>query len=134
MISGYTGISFPFRINAQGGVAMSTTSKYDVQHIDESIEQILLTNRYERPMEANFFSRVRTSLFEPDDETLQMVIKRQIVEAIRALDDRVTLTESDISLTSKSEEDGEYLYATVHYKVKKYQTYYEKTLNLGEIT
>ena len=85
-------------------------------------------------MEDGFSSKVITSLFEPNNETLKTVIKRQIVEAIRVLDKRVELKESGIELTVVTENDGsEFLYATVTYKVIKYQTYYETTVNLGEI-
>ena len=134
MQSGYTGISYPFRINAQGGVAMSSTNKYEVPHIDESIEQIVSTNPLERVMESGFCSKILTSLFEPNDETLHMVIKKQITDAIRALDKRVSLSESDISLSVKTDDEGiEFLYATITYKVIRYQTYYETTVNLGEL-
>ena len=132
--SGYTGISYPFRITAQGGVAMTTTSKYESTHIDESVKQILSTNPLERVMEPHFASKIITSLFEPNNETLQMVLKRQICEAIRNLDKRVTLNPSDIGFFIKTEEDAEYLYATITYKVIKYQTYYETTVNLGEVS
>lgn len=132
--SGFNGVSFPFRVTSQGGIAISTTNKYDSAHIEESIKQILTTHPLERPMEDGFSSKVITSLFEPNNETLKTVIKRQIVEAIRVLDKRVELKESGIELTVVTENDGsEFLYATVTYKVIKYQTYYETTVNLGEI-
>lgn len=131
--SGYRGISYPFRITAQGGVAMSTTSKYEATHIDESIRQIIETQPLERVMESHFSSKVITSIFEPNDETLQMVIKKQICDAIRNLEKRVSLNPSDILLDIKTTDDGEFLYATITYKVIKYQTYYETTVNLGEV-
>ena len=49
--SGYTGISYPFRINNRGGCAMSTTDTNTPTHIAESIQQILNTDFLERPME-----------------------------------------------------------------------------------
>ena len=42
--SGFTGISYPFRISNRGGVVMSTTSRHDPSHISESIQQIFNTN------------------------------------------------------------------------------------------
>lgn len=131
--SGFKGISYPFRINNQGGVMMSTTNKLSVPHIEESIQQILSTNFLERVMESDFYSNIQTSLFEPNDESLQQVIKSQIVDAIERLEERVELTENDISFSVVTESDGEYLYATINFKVIKYQTWYTTTVKIGEV-
>lgn len=132
--SGFTGISYPFRISSQGGVTISTTSIHDVSHINESIQQILGTNHLERVMEAEIYSNVQTSLFEPNDVSLQQVIKSQICEAIRRLEKRVELEENDIQLTVETTQEGEFLFAEITYKVIKYQTYYTTKVKVGEIT
>ena len=132
--SGFTGISYPFRISSQGGVTISTTSLHDVSHINESIQQILGTNHLERVMEAEIYSNVQTSLFEPNDVSLQQVIKSQICEAIRRLEKRVELEEKDIQLTVETTQEGEFLFAEITYKVIKYQTYYTTKVKVGEIT
>ena len=132
--SGFTGISYPFRISSQGGVSISTTSLNDVSHINESIQQILGTNYLERVMEAEIYSNVQTSLFEPNDVSLQQVIKSQIVDAIRRLEERVELEENDIELTVETTQEGEFLFAEITYKVIKYQTYYTTKVKVGEIT
>ena len=132
--SGFTGISYPFRISSQGGVTISTTSLHDVSHINESIQQILGTNHLERVMEAEIYSDVQTSLFEPNDVSLQQVIKSQICEAIRRLEKRVELEENDIQLTVETTQEGEFLFAEITYKVIKYQTYYTTKVKVGEIT
>lgn len=132
--SGFTGISYPFRISSQGGVTISTTSLHDVSHINESIQQILGTNHLERVMEAEIYSNVQTSLFEPNDVSLQQVIKSQICEAIRRLEKRVELEENDIQLTVETTQEGEFLFAEITYKVIKYQTYYTTKVKVGEIT
>lgn len=131
--SGYTGISFPFRITKQGGVATSTTSRNDPSHIEESIQQILGTNFLERVMESEIYSSVQSSLFEPNDESLQQVIKTQIANSLERLEDRIELSSSDIELKVVTEELGEFLYAIVTYKIIKYQTYYSTTVKVGEI-
>ena len=130
---GYKGISFPFRISNQGGVIMSTTSENDVAHIEESIKQILGTNYLERVMEPEIYSSVSTSLFEPNDATLQQIIKNDIVEALSALDDRIEVEESGITFEIVSEDYTEVLYATITYKVIKYQTYFSTTVKVGEL-
>lgn len=96
MQSGFTGISYPFRINERGGVAMSTTSATDPSHIVEGIEQILRTNFLERPMEADQYSNVSTSLFEQDDKSLQQVLKTRIADDIERLEDRVECSADNI--------------------------------------
>ena len=126
---GYKGISFPFRINNQGGVAMSSTSYNNVKHIEESIQQILGTGFLERVMESDFYSNVHFSLFEPNDNSLQTVVKSQIVDALTNLEERIELTEDDIELYG---EDGE-LYVTLNYLVTKYQTWNETTVKVGEV-
>ena len=131
--SGYTGISFPFRISNQGGVVLSTTDVNDVPHIEESIHQILGTNFLERVMESEIYSSVQASIFEPNDVSLQQVIKTQILESLERLEERIELTDSDIELEVKTDGDVEFLYAIITYKVIKYQTYYSTTVKVGEI-
>lgn len=131
--SGYTGISYPFRITSQGGVAMSTTSSTDASHIEESIRQILGTNFLERTMESDIYSTVESSLFEPNDESLKRIIKSQITDDLRRLEERIRLSEEDIELYVSTEEDGEFLYATITYLVIKYQQYFTTTVKVGEV-
>ena len=131
--SGYKGISFPFRITQQGGVATSTTSRNDPSHIEESIRQILGTNFLERVMESEIYSSVQSSLFEPNDESLQQVIKAQIIDSLERLEERIEVDDSDIELEVVTEDSGEYLYATITYLIVKYQTYYSTTVKVGEI-
>lgn len=131
--SGYKGISFPFRITKQGGVATSTTSRNDQSHIEESIIQILGTNFLERVMESEIYSSVQSSLFEPNDESLQQVIKTQIIDSLERLEERIEVDDSGIELEVVTEDSGEYLYATITYLIVKYQTYYSTTVKVGEI-
>ena len=131
--SGYKGISYPFRVGGQGGITLSTTSKTDATHINESIQQILGTNYLERVMESEIYSSVQMALFEPNDETLKNVIKSQICSAIRRLEERVELEESNIQLVVETTEEGEFLFAEITYKVIKYQTYYTTTVKVGEV-
>ena len=131
--SGYTGISYPFRINSRGGCVMSTTGRNDPTHIAESIQQIFNTNYLERPMEADIYTSVTSLLFEPDDISLQQVLKSRIVSDLERLEKRVKCSEDDISFEVE-EEDGNYiLYANVSYKIVKYNTYYTSKLKVGEV-
>ena len=132
--SGFRGISYPFRINEQGGVTTSTTSYSNPTHIQESIQQIFGTNYLERPMEGGeIYTTVSLLLFEPNDISLQQVLKNRMVEDLERLEDRIECDEDDIEFVVEIEEDIEYLYATITYKVIKYDTYYTSKVKLGEV-
>lgn len=132
--SGFKGISFPFRVSSQGGIVTSTTSMTDPTHIAESIKQIFGTNFLERPMEADIYSTVDAILFEPNDVSLQQVLRARMVADLERLEQRIEVAEDDIEFFVESESSGEFLYATISYKIIKYQTYYTTTLKVGEVS
>lgn len=132
--SGYTGISYPFRISNRGGCVMSTTSSTDPTHIEESIQQIFNTEYLERPMESDVYTTVTSLLFEPNDETLQQVLKSRILDDIERLEERVECEdEDDIEFVVESDEGVEYLYVYITYKIIKYNTYYTSKVKVGEV-
>lgn len=132
--SGFTGISYPFRISNRGGVVMSTTSRTDPTHIAESIQQIFNTNFLERPMESEVYTTVTSLLFEPNDISLQQVLKSRIVNDIERLEERVRLDEDDIEFVVEADDKGvEYLFANITYKIIKYNAYYQSKVKVGEI-
>lgn len=133
--SGYTGISYPFRISNRGGVVMTTTSRTDPTHIAESIQQIFITNFLERPMEPDIYTSVTALLFEPNDTALQQVLKSRIVGDLERLETRVRCGEDDIEFEVEVDENGvEYLFASITYKIIKYNTYYTSKIKVGEIS
>lgn len=133
--SGFTGISYPFRVNGRGGCTMSTTSATDPTHIAESIRQIFGTNYLERPMEGmTVYSDVSPLLFEPNSVALQQVLKSRMVDALTRLEKRVECGESDIEFFIETEGDDEILYANITYKVILYQTYYTSKIRIGELS
>lgn len=132
--SGYKGISFPFRISPQGGVVMSTTGKGNPKHIIEGIKQLLQTDFLERPMEPEIGANLGSTLFEPNNETLQTVIKNRIIEAVEAYDDRVLVSEGDIEFfTEYQDEIRGYLFAEVNFYIVRYETYYSDIIKVGEL-
>lgn len=131
--SGFTGISYPFRVNNRGGVSMSTTSATDPTHIAESIRQIFNTSFLERPMESDIYTTVTSLLFEPNDEALQAVLKSRMVDDLERLEERVTCSEDDIEFTIEIEDDVEFLYANLTYTIIKYNTSYTSKVKVGEI-
>ena len=132
--SGFKGISYPFRISNRGGVVMSTTSKNDPTHIAESIQQIFNTNFLERPMEAEIYSSVTSLLFEPNDVALQQVLKSRIVSDLERLEERIECDEDSVEFEVETEDDVEYLYAYITYKIIKYNTYYTSKIKVGEVS
>lgn len=132
--SGFTGISYPFRVNSRGGVSMSTTSATDPSHIAESITQIFGTSYLERPMESDIYTTVTPMLFEVNDIALQQVLKNRMVNDLTRLEPRVSLTEEDIEFEVETEEGIVSLYATIHFKVILYNTTYTTKVRLGEIS
>ena len=91
----YTGISFPFRLNNQGQLVTSSVNTFSAGHLNESIEQILHTSFGERVMEDNMYSDINSSLFNPNDISLQSYLASKIVEALE-LDERIVVDESGI--------------------------------------
>lgn len=132
--SGFTGISYPFRVSNRGGCVMSTTSRTDPTHIAESIQQIFNTNFLERPMESEIYTSVTSLLFEPNDIALQQVLKTRIVDDLERLEERIECNEDGIEFEVETEDDVEYLYANITYKIIKYNTYYTSKIKVGEIS
>ena len=127
-MANYTGISFPFRVNSQGQIVMSSVDAISAKHLDESIEQILHTEFGERVMENEIYSDVVSLLFQPNDISLQSYISSRIVEALQ-LDERIVVDVNNISYEVKEN----YLYATIKYKAKYNDRQYETKVSLGEV-
>lgn len=132
--SGFTGISYPFRISNRGGCVMSTTSRTDSTHIAESIQQIFNTNFLERPMESEIYTSVTALLYEPNDIALQQVLKTRIVDDLERLEERIECNEEGIEFEVEVEDDVEYLYAYITYNIIKYNTYYTSKVKVGEVS
>lgn len=135
-VSGYTGISYPFRVTNRGGCAISTTSKTDPTHIQESIQQIINTHFLERPMEGGWvYSQVLTLLFEPNDESLQQVIRSYIIDDLERLEERIECEDDDVEFVVEVDDNGaEVLFVNITYKIIKYNTYYTSKIKVGEVT
>ena len=124
---GFTGISFPFRIGVKGGVATSTTSVSDVQHIIEAMTQILGTRPMERSMEYHFKSDIDTDIFEPNDVSTRTLIAYQVKEALRELEDRIKVNSVDVT------SDGSSIFAVITFTVLAYNTVQATTIKVGDL-
>ena len=114
---------------------MSTTDQYSAEHIVESVIQILGTKYTERPMEAEIFSDIDATIFEPNDEISQGILADQIVADLERLESRISLSSEDIELfTIETESGEECLYANITFLVDDYETYYEaNNVYIGEV-
>jgi uncharacterized protein len=118
MEKGFKGIAFPFRIGVKGGVATSTTSSTDFQHIKESIHQIILTYMGERIMEPGFGSEVLQALFEDFNTTTKNMIEFKLREAISRWEPRVSVLSLTVSQVQLPE--GNTFIVSVDFSVLKY--------------
>lgn len=125
---GFTGISFPFRIGVKGGVVTSTTSVSDAQHIIEAMEQILRTRPLERCMEYHFKSDIDSDIFEPNDASCRTLIAYQVEEALRELEDRISVDSVEVS------SEGSVVYATIHFTILAYNTVQVTTIKVGDLS
>lgn len=92
----YTGISFPFRLNAKGGVMTSSADINSVPHIVESIKQILGTHKLERCMEYHIYSDLDTFIFTPNDTSARMLLKYEIESALK-LETRIEVQQVNVT-------------------------------------
>lgn len=127
MKSGFSGLSFPFRVSGTGGIEMSTTNVSDISHITEAIEQILLTRPRERKMEYHFKSDLDTLLFEPNDESLKSLMVYHVEEALKELEDRIEVIDVDFI------SEGNVMYVLITFKVLVYDTVYTKKIKVGDV-
>jgi len=126
-VTGFTGISHPFRLNARGGIATSTTTSEDVAHINESIVQILNTKKLERSMEYHIYSELDEQVFEPNDMTTHSLIKYNVENALK-LEPRIEVR--DVQVIA----EDNFIYVDITYLVLLYQQYYNTgRIKVGEI-
>ena len=125
--TGFTGISFPFRIGVKGGVVMSTTGSRNVQHIVEAMHQILRTRHMERCMEYHFYSDIDSDIFEPNDSSTRTLLAYQIREALRNLEDRIKVNAVDVTSENNS------VMAVITFTDLKYNTNHIANVKVGDL-
>lgn len=94
----YKGISFPFRFNARGGVAVSSSFTAGAEHIQESVYQILSTEPGDRVLEPYFGCKLRDIIFEPIDITVISIIKDRVRRALLMWEKRIELDLNSIEV------------------------------------
>lgn len=88
------GWRFPFAITGRkGGTGTSPTvsESEGVEHIRQSIQQILGTPIGSRVVRRDFGSRLQSVVFEPNDPTIAVEVEHYVREAIERWEKRVVL-------------------------------------------
>lgn len=123
----YKGISYPFRVGKNGGIEMSEASISSVDHILESIVQILQTYRYERTMEMQVYSDTISDIYSPNNASTDTLLSSQISEALRRLEPRIQVTSIGIEQDSDSK-----IFANIAFNILEYSTSYVAKVQIGE--
>ncbi len=111
------GLGFPFQFERRsGGAQVSSATSTEHAHIQESIIQILGTSPGERFMRPEFGSRLKSLVFEANDEVLKGLIRHTIVEAIQRWEKRVIVTAVTFDV-SPQEIDRHVLPVRISYRV-----------------
>lgn len=90
------GISFPFRFNSRGGVAISESNYYDDAHTKESITQILLTSIHSREMNPEFGSAIKNTIFQGNNPSYDTIAINYIKEALARWEPEITVKDVQI--------------------------------------
>ncbi len=115
------GLGFPFRFERRsGGALVSSATSTEHEHIQESIVQILGTGPGERFMRPEFGSRLKSLVFEANDEVLKGLIRHTVIEAIKQWEKRVIVTAVTFD-PSPQEIDRHVLPARISYRVIRSQ-------------
>lgn len=93
---GYKGIAFPFAFSASGGVKLSSTDYYNLDHLIEGLMQRLATDVGERPMELTVGSSVSKVLFSDKTETDIQEAKLLITQCIEEQEPRLKVVSVEV--------------------------------------
>ena len=108
------GIVFPFSADGRGSIK---TADELIKSINDSMEQILLTSKIERPMNPEFGSDLRKITFMHDEYIIKGLAEEYVKDAISRWEPRVEIDSFDVS---KNEE-----FIDIHL------FYYIKNSNIG---
>lgn len=86
----YSDFLINFDMNPITGTLARVTNEDSVK---QSLKNLILTNRTERPYNPLFGSRISSLLFDPLDTFTAQSIKEEIMETVRAFEPRVVLHE-----------------------------------------
>jgi len=103
----YSDIDFifsPSPLFSERGLSGDILRKYDVESIKQSVKNIILTNRYERPWKPEMGANIRNILFENVGLWERWEVEEAIRENIKRYEPRVTLDSINISENGNTQE------------------------------
>tara|TARA_Y100000361_G_scaffold44407_1_gene38432 strand:+ start:7842 stop:8246 length:405 start_codon:yes stop_codon:yes gene_type:complete len=107
----YKDFDMSFNVNATTGDLMK---KLDDNAVKQSIKNLMLTERYERPFQPEIGSGLYTMLFEPMDLLVAQSMKKQIHNMITNFEPRVEIKEIQVT----PDYDQNYYGITLRYKIR----------------
>lgn len=90
----YTDVDFRLRANPITG---DVSLKRDDQAVKQSVLNILLTGKGEKPFEPNFGSNIRSLLFENFDPIVGALMDEEIRRVLRNYEPRIIVEDIDVS-------------------------------------
>lgn len=106
-----TGWSFPMRIDAAGGIAMSS----DDHKIEEAMRLVLGTAPGERPMRPAFGCRIHEHVFATADATTAGLIAHEVKTSLRQWEPRVDVTDVDVGF---DDDRPSIVYIDISYRIR----------------
>lgn len=106
------GWSFHLRIDAGGGIALSTGD----QEIEEAIELVLRTAPGERPMRPEFGCGIHDFVFAPMDTTTAGRIAHEVRRSLERWEPRIEV--QDILVAPREDPGGAFLDIDIRYTVR----------------
>ncbi len=88
----YRGIGFPF---TKGPTSLPAAA-VDAELVRQSLDQIILTGRFERVMRPGFGCDAMSFIFEPNDELMSELIRTEVTSAIGRFEPRVILQDVQV--------------------------------------
>lgn len=102
------------------------TAKADLHAINQSLRNLILTNRYERPFDPQIGSDIRKILFEPMDELTRLDLQDTIKYTINNYEPRVKLL--DVIAKDLPDQNSYHIQILYEVKASRYQTSFETVL------
>jgi len=105
------GWSFPVRVDAQGGIALSSGER----EIEEAIRLILGTSPGERPMRPEFGCRIHQYVFASADATTAGMIEYEVKLSLTRWEPRIDVMDVDVGF---DETNPTLVYIDVRYRIR----------------
>jgi uncharacterized protein len=100
-MSNYSDIDFNFyRHPSTGDISV----KRNADAVSQSVRNLILTTRYERPFQETLFCNIRKQLFEPMSPMSAHLIRREIIDVLKDHEPRIVL--QDVSVMADPDKNS----------------------------